>query len=220
MQIIPKSIKSILHRNGWSRLIRNGSGKRRSLMNYHLSTRTIRTSLIKKDHNPGKVCVYMDDVLIATGEDVEEHQRIVCEVLEMFCQESFFLKLAKCNFEQTSIDYLGIWVEGGVICIDPMKKKGLTQWTCVLSSVTEVQQVLGVLGYQQPFIPHFAHLAAPLTALLKKGKPFKWTEECMKALDTLIHLVEEDPVLQRPDYDRPFEIEVDASQYVTRAILY
>jgi hypothetical protein len=57
---------------------------------------------------PGKVFVYMDDVLIATRENVEEHRRIVCEVLEMFRQESFFLKLAKCNFEQTSIDYLGI----------------------------------------------------------------------------------------------------------------
>jgi RNase H-like domain found in reverse transcriptase len=45
-------------------------------------------------------------------------------------------------------------------------------------------------------------------------------EECTKALDTLIHLVEEDPVLQRPDYDRPFEMEVDASQYATGAILY
>jgi Reverse transcriptase (RNA-dependent DNA polymerase) len=56
----------------------------------------------------GKVFVYMDDILIATGGDMEEHQHIVCEVLEMFHQESFFLKLAKCNFEQTSIDYLEI----------------------------------------------------------------------------------------------------------------
>jgi hypothetical protein len=115
----------------------------------------------------------MDDILITTGGDMEEHQHIVCEVLEMFHQESFFLKLAKCNFKQTSIDYLGIWVEGGIIHIDPTKKKGLAQWTCVLSSVKEVWRVLGVSGYQWPFIPHFSHLAAPLTALLKKGKPFK-----------------------------------------------
>jgi RNase H-like domain found in reverse transcriptase len=56
--------------------------------------------------------------------------------------------------------------------------------------------------------------------LLKKGKPFKWTEECTKALDTLIQLVEEDPVLQRPNYNRPFEMEVGPSQYATGAILY
>jgi hypothetical protein len=121
------------------------------------------------NRHPGKVFVYMDDVLIATGEDVEEHRRIVREILEMFRQESFFLKLSKCKFEQTSIDYLGIRVEQGTIRIDPTKRKGLSQWPRTLSLVKEVRSTLGVLGYQRPFIPHFAHLAAPLTALLKKG---------------------------------------------------
>jgi Reverse transcriptase (RNA-dependent DNA polymerase) len=48
---------------------------------------------------PGKVFVYMDNVLITTRGDVEEHRRIVREILEMFRQESFFLKLSKCKFE-------------------------------------------------------------------------------------------------------------------------
>ena len=33
---------------------------------------------------PGEVFVYMDDVLITTGDDLEKHQRIVQEVLQMF----------------------------------------------------------------------------------------------------------------------------------------
>jgi Reverse transcriptase (RNA-dependent DNA polymerase)/RNase H-like domain found in reverse transcriptase len=172
------------------------------------------------NHYPGKVFVYMDDVLVATGGDVEEHRRIVREILEMFCQESFFLKLSKCKFEQTSIDYLGIHVEHGTIRIDPTKRKGLSQWPRTLSSVKEVRSTLGVLGYQRPFIPHFAHLAAPLTALLKKGQPFKWTDECTKALNALLQIIESDPVLQRPDYDHLFEMEVNTSQYATGAILY
>jgi hypothetical protein len=76
-----------------------------------------------------------------------------------------------------------------------MKRKGLTQWPRTLSTVKEVRSMLGVLGYQRPFIPHYAHIAAPLTALLKKGQTFKWTEECTKALDTLLTMVEKDPVL-------------------------
>jgi RNase H-like domain found in reverse transcriptase len=35
----------------------------------------------------------------------------------------------------------------------------------------------------------------------------------------LLKRVQEDPVLHRPDYTRPFELEVDASQYATGAIL-
>jgi RNase H-like domain found in reverse transcriptase len=56
--------------------------------------------------------------------------------------------------------------------------------------------------------------------LLKKEKKFEWTDECTKALDELIHIVASDPVLHRPDYMKPFMVEVDASQYATGAILY
>jgi Reverse transcriptase (RNA-dependent DNA polymerase) len=120
---------------------------------------------------PGKVFVYMDNVLVATGGDVEEHQRIVQEILEMFHQKSFFLKLLKCKFEQTSIDYLSIHMEQGTIHINLTKRKGLSQWPQTLSSVKEVWSMLDVLRYKRPFISHFAHLAVLLTALLKKGQP-------------------------------------------------
>jgi RNase H-like domain found in reverse transcriptase len=77
-----------------------------------------------------------------------------------------------------------------------------------------------MLRYQRPFIPQFAHLMRPLTQLLKKEKKFKWTDECTKALNELIHIIASDPVLHQPDYIKPFTVEVDASQYATGAILY
>ena len=60
---------------------------------------------------PGEVFVYIDDVLIATSDNLERHWKIVQEILQMFQEESFFLKLSKCKFELSSIDYLGICVE-------------------------------------------------------------------------------------------------------------
>ena len=45
-------------------------------------------------------------------------------------------------------------------------------------TVKEVQSVLGILGYQRPFIPHYADIARPLTTLTKKNSPFIWTSEC------------------------------------------
>jgi Reverse transcriptase (RNA-dependent DNA polymerase)/RNase H-like domain found in reverse transcriptase len=169
---------------------------------------------------PGMIFVYMDDILIATAKDHALHRRVVHEVLETLEEESFFLKPAKCKFEQESIDYLGIVVTKGMIRIDPTKQNRLAAWPCRLTSVKQVRSTLGVLGYQRPFIPGFAQLARPLTQLLKKDKKFEWTTECTTALNELIKIVTSNPVLHRPNYDLPFTLEVDASQYATGAILY
>jgi hypothetical protein len=106
------------------------------------------------------------------------------------------------------------------ITIDPGKIKGLTDWPRTLKNVKEVWKVLGVLGYQCPFIPNFAHFARPLTSLLKKDTVFEWTPEHHASLDTLIDIVMSFPVLIAPDQDRQFELEVDASQFAIGAILW
>jgi hypothetical protein len=111
-------------------------------------------------------------------------------------------------------------VEKGTICINPTKCNGLKDWPRHLSTVKQVQSMLGVLGYQQPFIKGFAHIAKPLMHLLKKGQTFEWTDECTAALDKLINIVTSDSVLQRLDQEKPFKLEVDASQFTLGAILY
>jgi RNase H-like domain found in reverse transcriptase len=76
-----------------------------------------------------------------------------------------------------------------------------------------------VFGYQQPFIRGFADIAKPLTELTKKDVPFTWTPRCTEAIQRLKQIVLSDPVLQQPHPDRPYTLEVDASQYTTGAIL-
>jgi hypothetical protein len=55
--------------------------------------------------------------------------------------------------------------------------------------------MLGVLGYQHPFIPGFIHLARPIMQLLKKEKKFEWMDKCTEALDKLIKIMSSNPVL-------------------------
>ena len=83
----------------------------------------------------------------------------------------------------------------------------------------KVRSVLGVLGYQHPFILHYTDIACPLTALTKKNTPFTWTPECRTALDTLISAVTSRPMLTQPDMGKPFFLQVNASAYTTGAIL-
>jgi RNase H-like domain found in reverse transcriptase len=135
-------------------------------------------------------------------------------------KESFFLKPAKCKFEQQSSNYLGIVVTKGTVHINPTKQNGLAVWPQQLISVKQVRSTLGVLGYQRPFIQGFMHLAWPIMQLLKKERKFECMEECMEALDKLIKIVTSNLVLHRPNYVLPFTLEVDTLQYATGAILY
>jgi hypothetical protein len=50
---------------------------------------------------PGEILIYMDDILIATPNDLPRHRQIVKEVLDIMRNESFFLKASKCEFEKT-----------------------------------------------------------------------------------------------------------------------
>jgi RNase H-like domain found in reverse transcriptase/Reverse transcriptase (RNA-dependent DNA polymerase) len=163
---------------------------------------------------------YMDDILIATPDNRKLHREIVHQVLEVLEKESLFLKAKKCHFEQEEVNFLGYVISQGTIKVDLSKRHGLDEWLHQLKNVKEVWSTLGVLGYQRQFIPHFAHLAHPLNELLKKNKKFKWTEGCTQAVNALIKAVTFNPVLLRPDFKKPFVLEVDASQYATGAILY
>jgi hypothetical protein len=131
-----------------------------------------------------------------------------------------FLKAKKCHFKQKEMEFLGYLIMEGTLKIDPTKQHSLEEWPRVLKNIKDICSTLGVLGYQQQFIPNFSHLAHPLNELLKKNKKFEWTEECTQAVDALIKVVTSNPILLCPDFKKLFILEVDSSQYATGAILY
>jgi hypothetical protein len=94
---------------------------------------------------------FMDDVCMATNDSEAGqtlYQKIVHKFLECLEKHSYFLKVSKCQFKQTSINFLGCMVREGIAHINPTKISGLRDWPHTLQSVKEVRQVLGVLGYQ------------------------------------------------------------------------
>ena len=168
---------------------------------------------------PTELFVYMDDILIATKDDLKCHRQIVDDILELLAKESYILWPLKCVFEQTQIAYLGLIVDGDKLSIDPIKANGLKDWPRTLTKVKEVQSVLGVLGYQRSFIPNYATIARPLTELTKKNHTFSWTLQCQQALDMLINIVLSDPSLCQPDPNKPFSLQVDTLAFSTGAII-
>ena len=59
-----------------------------------------------------KVVVYMDDLLIFSSM-LPEHHRHQQLVLQRLLDNDLFLKLSKCSFNKTSIDYLGFIIKYG-----------------------------------------------------------------------------------------------------------
>src|ERR1700748_3197183 len=166
---------------------------------------------------------YMDDFFIAS-EDSEEgkegHRECMHDLLDLMMKHKYYLRPAKCIWQQSSMDLLGLKVhQGGRLSIDPAKMDGIRKWPRDLTSRKDVQKTMGVLQYQRAFVPHFSTLARPIFATLKKGTLFVWTSEAREALDKIINIITTDPSLPQPDLNKPFELEIDASAYATGGVL-
>jgi len=65
----------------------------------------------------------------------------------------------------------------------------------------------------------FSHIVKPLNNLLKKGVKWAWGEAKQEVFNKLKKIVCKEPVLIQPDQTKPFEVEVDASNYAIGAVL-
>ncbi|GJU79138.1 reverse transcriptase domain-containing protein [Tanacetum coccineum] len=65
----------------------------------------------------------------------------------------------------------------------------------------------------------FSKIARPMTHLLEKETPFVFSEECIDSFNTLKRKLTEAPILIAPDWDLPFELMCDASDFAIGAVL-
>ncbi|GJX40921.1 reverse transcriptase domain-containing protein [Tanacetum coccineum] len=72
------------------------------------------------------------------------------------------------------------------------------------TTVKGIQSFLGHAGFYRRFIKDFSKISRPMTHLLEKNTPFILTEA---------------PILIAPNWDQPFEIMCDASDYAIGAVL-
>nr|GEV27811.1 reverse transcriptase domain-containing protein [Tanacetum cinerariifolium] len=69
------------------------------------------------------------------------------------------------------------------------------------------------------FIKDFSKIARPMTRLLEKDTPFIFSKECVEAFQTLKRKLTEAPILIARDWDMPFELVCDASDFAIGAVL-
>nr|GFC22085.1 reverse transcriptase domain-containing protein [Tanacetum cinerariifolium] len=87
------------------------------------------------------------------------------------------------------------------------------------TTVKGIGSFLGHAGFYRRFIKDFLKIARPMTRLLEKDTPFIFSQECVDAFQTLKRKFTEAPILIALDWDMPFELMCDASDYAIGAVL-
>jgi hypothetical protein len=82
-----------------------------------------------------------------------------------------------------------------------------------------LRSFLGHAGFYRRFIKDFSKITKPLTHLLQKDVAFDFDEKCLAAFRTLKSVLVSAPIIQPPDWSRPFEIMCNASDYVVGVVL-
>nr|GEV13814.1 reverse transcriptase domain-containing protein [Tanacetum cinerariifolium] len=87
------------------------------------------------------------------------------------------------------------------------------------TTVKGVRSFLGHVGFYRRFIQEFSKIARPMTHLLEKEIPFVFSKDCIDSFETLKKKLIEASILAVPDWNLPFKLMCDASDFAIVAVL-
>ena len=161
--------------------------------------------------------VYIDDVVIFS-DNWTSHMLQIKAFFEAVRDAGLVINLAKCDFARATVEYLGHKVGCGKVAPKDANVQTILQFP-IPTCRRDVRRFLGVAGYYRRFVKNYADVTCPLTDLLKKESRFKWSENCQSAFDKIKSILTNYPVLQSPDWTKPFTLSIDASDLGVGAVL-
>ncbi|GJU80429.1 reverse transcriptase domain-containing protein [Tanacetum coccineum] len=161
--------------------------------------------------------VFMDDFSIF-GNSFENCLSRVDKMLQRCEDTNLCLNWEKSHF----------MVKEGIVLGHKISKKGIEVDKAKIdviaklphpTTVKGVRSFLGHAGFYRRFIKDFSKISRPMTHLLEKNTPFIFSDDCIQAFQTLKKKLTEAPILIAPDWDLPFELMCDASDFAIGAVL-
>ncbi|GJY58819.1 reverse transcriptase domain-containing protein [Tanacetum coccineum] len=118
-------------------------------------------------------------------------------------------------------------VKEGIVLVHKISKKGIEVDKAKVDVIAKlphpttikVRSFLGHACFYRRFIKDFSKISRPMTHLLEKNTSFIFSNECIQAFETLKKKLTEAPILIAPDWDLPFELMCDASDFALGEVL-
>ena len=160
---------------------------------------------------------YLDDILVS-GKDHQEHDARLQEVLNRLARANVTINKDKSVFRQTSIEFCGHKLSAaGVVPLQSTVRAVVE--APPPSNVRELRSFLGTTGWFIRFVPAYASVVRPMADLLKKDRPFQWSEEQQAAFTKVKQLISTSPVMRPFDPHLPTIVTSDASDRGAGAVL-
>nr|GEW91531.1 reverse transcriptase domain-containing protein [Tanacetum cinerariifolium] len=128
------------------------------------------------------------------------------------------LNWEKSHFMVKDCIVLGHKISKNEIEVDKSKVKVIAKLPHP-TTVNGIRSFFGHASFYQRFNKDFSKIARPMTHLLEKDTPFLFSKESVEAFQTLKRKLTEAPILIAPNWDLPFELICDASDFAIGAVL-
>ena len=126
---------------------------------------------------------------LSLGTNTQEDQALLLREVLIVCQENHLrIRLEKCEFMNDEMEYLHFdvgygWWKQAAPKMQPSQDKQLRDDP--KKGLHDVRSFLAACNFYRQHIHNFTYSSAPLTDLIKKSTPWRWTareEECFQEL--------------------------------------
>lgn len=160
----------------------------------------------------------MDDIIIFSN-SLEEHMKDIQKILNTLKEANLRIQCDKSEFLRKEVEFLGHVVTTEGVKPNPTKVEAVKNWP-LPKTPKELKSFLGTISYYRRFIPGFAQIAKPMTSMLRgKNKLIVPNPEYEEAFVKLKDIMSSELLLAYPNFDQPFILTTDASNFAIGAVL-
>ena len=148
-----------------------------------------------------------------------EHATHTFAIIDICNQHNLRIKPSSVKIGQAQMDCLGHLLTARGISISPLKLIKIQEWPRPRTG-KQLASFLGLITFVRQHVRHFAELTSEFDTLKRNTSDIEWTPSRIHAFNTIRHAIAHAPVLQFPDFSKPFYLATDASCSGIGGVLY